>query len=72
MLSDPEYRKRAGEIQSQYAEYSPFDLIAGIVEQAWRAGTRLLVDAQIHDAFVEVVRRPAGRDVGCHILRFLA
>lgn len=34
VLGDPEYRKRAGEIQSQYAEYSPFDLIAGVVEQA--------------------------------------
>ncbi|MFF1678066.1 glycosyltransferase [Streptomyces sp. NPDC058256] len=33
VLNDPEYRKRAGEIQSQYAEYSPFDIIAGIVEQ---------------------------------------
>lgn len=34
VLSDPQYRKRAGEIQSQYAAYSSFDIIAGIVEQA--------------------------------------
>lgn len=34
VLNDPRYRKRAGEIQSQYAEYRPFDIIAEIVEQA--------------------------------------
>lgn len=34
VLSDPRYRKRAGEIQSQYVAYSSFDIIAGIVEQA--------------------------------------
>jgi UDP:flavonoid glycosyltransferase YjiC (YdhE family) len=34
VLEDPRYRKRAGEIQGQYAGYSPFDLIAEIVEQA--------------------------------------
>ncbi|WP_371596713.1 glycosyltransferase [Streptomyces sp. NBC_00564] len=34
VLDDPRYRKRAGEIQGQYAQYRPFDLIAEIVEQA--------------------------------------
>lgn len=32
VLNEPLYRKRAGELQSQFAEFSPFDTIAEIVE----------------------------------------
>ncbi|MER5526064.1 nucleotide disphospho-sugar-binding domain-containing protein [Streptomyces sp. NPDC002677] len=34
VLGDPRYRKRASEIQGQYAQYEPFDSVAEIVEQA--------------------------------------
>ncbi|MFE4962772.1 glycosyltransferase [Streptomyces sp. NPDC056660] len=34
VLGDPRYRKRASEIQGQYAQFHPFDSVAEIVEQA--------------------------------------
>ncbi|MEU9150475.1 nucleotide disphospho-sugar-binding domain-containing protein [Streptomyces sp. NPDC048417] len=34
VLGDPRYRKRASEIQGEYAQYDPFDSVAEIVEQA--------------------------------------
>ncbi|MEU2624884.1 hypothetical protein ABZ642_43400 [Streptomyces sp. NPDC007157] len=34
VLGDPRYRKRASEIQGQYAQYDPFGSVAEIVEQA--------------------------------------
>ncbi|MEV6167432.1 nucleotide disphospho-sugar-binding domain-containing protein [Streptomyces sp. NPDC051954] len=38
VLNDPQYRKCAGEIQRQYAEYRPFDAIAEIIERAAAVG----------------------------------
>ncbi|WP_316768946.1 glycosyltransferase [Streptomyces sasae] len=34
VLGDPRYRKRASEIQGQFDQYRPFEVIAEIVEQA--------------------------------------